>query len=200
MTTGAQVIVDMLVNAGVRHVFGIVSIHNMPIVDAISRTDDIEFITTRHEQSAAHMADGYARASGKLGVCIATSGPGATNLITGVANAHRDSIPMLVITGQVPSGLIGTDAFQETDVLGMTLGIVKHSYLIDDADSLPIIMEEAIELAQSGRPGPVWIDIPKDLLLSEAAYAPFPQPEARETAGDCRTSARPGGRRVRVVA
>ncbi|MEP6416593.1 MAG: biosynthetic-type acetolactate synthase large subunit, partial [Marinobacter sp.] len=113
--------------------------------------------------------------------CIATSGPGATNLITGVANAHRDSIPMLVITGQVPSGLIGTDAFQETDVLGMTLGIVKHSYLVDDADNLPAIMEEAMELAQSGRPGPVWIDIPKDLLLADVSDAPFPRPEPQET-------------------
>ena len=137
-------------------------------------------VLCRHEQACALAADGYARASGKLGVCIATSGPGATNLITGVANAHRDSIPMLVITGQVPSGLIGTDAFQETDVLGMTLGIVKHSYLVDDADSLPAIMEEAMELAQSGRPGPVWIDIPKDLLLADVSDAPFPRSEPRE--------------------
>ncbi|HBC35865.1 MAG TPA: acetolactate synthase large subunit, partial [Marinobacter adhaerens] len=154
----------------------------MPLYDALVDDVGVEHVLCRHEQGCALAADGYARASGNLGVCIATSGPGATNLITGVANAHRDSIPMLVITGQVPSGLIGTDAFQETDVLGMTLGIVKHSYLIDDADSLPTIMEEAIELAQSGRPGPVWIDIPKDLLLSDLADAPFPQAQPSEPA------------------
>ncbi|WP_250656148.1 acetolactate synthase 2 catalytic subunit [Alkalimarinus coralli] len=126
----------------------------------------LQHILCRHEQGCALAADGYARASGKIGVCIATSGPGATNLITGVANAFADSTPMLVITGQVPSGLIGTDAFQETDILGMTLGIVKHSYLVTEASELPAIMDEAIQLAQHGRPGPVWIDIPKDVLLA----------------------------------
>ncbi|MEH6563124.1 MAG: acetolactate synthase 2 catalytic subunit, partial [Marinobacter sp.] len=141
----------------------------------------VEHVLCRHEQGCALAADGYARASGKLGVCIATSGPGATNLITGVANAHRDSIPMLVITGQVPSALIGTDAFQETDVLGMTLGIVKHSYLVESADELPEILEEAMALAQTGRPGPVWVDIPKDILLAQTTAmpnSPLAQPEA----------------------
>ena len=186
---GAQHILDAFHRHNISTVFGYPGGCIMPLYDALVDDVGVEHVLCRHEQGCALAADGYARASGKLGVCIATSGPGATNLITGVANAHRDSIPMLVITGQVPSGLIGTDAFQETDVLGMTLGIVKHSYLIDDADSLPTIMEEAIELAQSGRPGPVWIDIPKDLLLSEAAYAPFPQPEARETASTDLTEA-----------
>src|SRR5690606_8322694 len=120
----------------------------------------IRHILCRHEQGAALAADGYARASGRLGVCVATSGPGATNLITGIANAYMDSIPMLVLTGQVPRGLIGTDAFQETDILGMTLGIVKHSYLVQDANRLPTILDEAIELATTGRPGPVLIDLP----------------------------------------
>ncbi|GAA0850002.1 acetolactate synthase 2 catalytic subunit [Marinobacter szutsaonensis] len=177
---GAQHILEAFHRHNISTVFGYPGGCIMPLYDALVDDVGVEHVLCRHEQGCALAADGYARASGKLGVCIATSGPGATNLITGVANAHRDSIPMLVITGQVPSGLIGTDAFQETDVLGMTLGIVKHSYLVADADSLPTIMEEAIELAQSGRPGPVWIDIPKDLLLSEVADAPFPQPESCE--------------------
>jgi acetolactate synthase-1/2/3 large subunit len=178
---GAQHILEAFHRHNISTVFGYPGGCIMPLYDALVDDVGVEHVLCRHEQGCALAADGYARASGKLGVCIATSGPGATNLITGVANAHRDSIPMLVITGQVPSGLIGTDAFQETDVLGMTLGIVKHSYLIDDADTLPAIMEEAIELAQSGRPGPVWIDIPKDLLLSDVADTSFPRCEARHT-------------------
>jgi len=177
---GAQHILDSFHRHSISTVFGYPGGCIMPLYDALVDDVGVEHVLCRHEQACALAADGYARASGKLGVCIATSGPGATNLITGVANAHRDSIPMLVITGQVPSGLIGTDAFQETDVLGMTLGIVKHSYLVDDADSLPAIMEEAMELAQSGRPGPVWIDIPKDLLLADVSDAPFPRFEPRE--------------------
>ena len=177
---GAQHILDAFHRHSISTVFGYPGGYIMPLYDALVDDVGVEHVLCRHEQACALAADGYARASGKLGVCIATSGPGATNLITGVANAHRDSIPMLVITGQVPSGLIGTDAFQETDVLGMTLGIVKHSYLVDDADSLPAIMEEAMELAQSGRPGPVWIDIPKDLLLADVSDAPFPRSEPRE--------------------
>jgi acetolactate synthase I/II/III large subunit len=177
---GAEHILEAFHRHQIGTVFGYPGGCIMPLYDALVDAPEVEHVLCRHEQGCALAADGYARASGKLGVCIATSGPGATNLITGVANAHRDSIPMLVITGQVPSGLIGTDAFQETDVLGMTLGIVKHSYLIDDANSLPAVMEEAIELAQSGRPGPVWIDIPKDLLLTEVADAPFPRPQPCE--------------------
>ena len=178
---GAQHILDAFHRHSISTVFGYPGGCIMPLYDALVGDVGVEHVLCRHEQACALAADGYARASGRLGVCIATSGPGATNLITGVANAHRDSVPMLVITGQVPSGLIGTDAFQETDVLGMTLGIVKHSYLVDDADSLPAIMEEAMELAQSGRPGPVWIDVPKDLLLADISDAPFPRPEPRET-------------------
>ncbi|PXX90396.1 acetolactate synthase large subunit [Marinobacter vulgaris] len=177
---GAQHILQAFHRHNISTVFGYPGGCIMPLYDALVDDVGVEHVLCRHEQGCALAADGYARASGKLGVCIATSGPGATNLITGVANAHRDSIPMLVITGQVPSGLIGTDAFQETDVLGMTLGIVKHSYLIDDANTLPAIMAEAMALARSGRPGPVWIDIPKDLLLAEVADAPFPAPEPEE--------------------
>mgnify|MGYP001627780397 FL=1 len=186
---GAQHILEAFHRHNISTVFGYPGGCIMPLYDALVDDVGVEHVLCRHEQGCALAADGYARASGKLGVCIATSGPGATNLITGVANAHRDSIPMLVITGQVPSGLIGTDAFQETDVLGMTLGIVKHSYLIDDADSLPAIMEEAIELAQSGRPGPVWIDIPKDVLLTDVAETPRPQSEPCDKAPTDLTSA-----------
>ncbi|MCR8915127.1 acetolactate synthase 2 catalytic subunit [Marinobacter panjinensis] len=178
---GAQHILEAFHRHSISTVFGYPGGCIMPLYDALVDDVGVEHVLCRHEQACALAADGYARASGKLGVCIATSGPGATNLITGVANAHRDSIPMLVITGQVPSGLIGTDAFQETDVLGMTLGIVKHSYLVDDADTLPAIMEEAMELAQSGRPGPVWIDIPKDLLLADVADASFARHERQQT-------------------
>ncbi|OZG75364.1 acetolactate synthase 2 catalytic subunit [Hahella sp. CCB-MM4] len=161
---GAQAIINALEAYGTRTIFGYPGGCIMPLYDALIDSS-LEHILCRHEQAAALAADGFARASGQLGVCVATSGPGATNLITGVANAFMDSIPMLVITGQVPAGLIGTDAFQETDILGMTLGIVKHSYLVESADDLPEIMQQAISLATSGRPGPVWIDIPKDILL-----------------------------------
>jgi len=164
---GAQHILEAFHRHNIHTVFGYPGGCIMPLYDALVDDVGVEHVLCRHEQACALAADGYARASGEIGVCIATSGPGATNLITGVANAYMDSIPMLVITGQVPSGLIGTDAFQETDILGMTLGIVKHSYLVDDAEALPAIMEEAINLAQSGRPGPVWIDIPKDIQLTE---------------------------------
>lgn len=196
---GAQHILEAFHRHNISTVFGYPGGCIMPLYDALVDDVGVEHVLCRHEQGCALAADGYARASGKLGVCIATSGPGATNLITGVANAHRDSIPMLVITGQVPSGLIGTDAFQETDVLGMTLGIVKHSYLVDDADALPAIMEEAIELAQSGRPGPVWIDIPKDLLLTDVADTscsrsePLPSncPDLTEALAMLRTARKP---------
>lgn len=173
---GAQHILEAFSQHNIQTVFGYPGGCIMPLYDALVDDVRVEHVLCRHEQACALAADGYARASGKIGVCIATSGPGATNLITGVANAHRDSIPMLVITGQVPAGLIGTDAFQETDVLGMTLGIVKHSYLVDSADQLPGILEEAITLTESGRPGPVWIDIPKDVLLTETTKAPAIMP------------------------
>lgn len=170
---GAQHILEAFHRHNIQTVFGYPGGCIMPLYDALVDDVRVEHVLCRHEQGCALAADGYARASGRLGVCIATSGPGATNLITGVANAHRDSIPMLVITGQVPSQLIGTDAFQETDVLGMTLGIVKHSYLVESTHELPAILEEAMELAQSGRPGPVWIDIPKDVLLAETTFVPI---------------------------
>ena len=181
---GAQHILEAFRHHHIDTVFGYPGGCIMPLYDALVDAVDVEHVLCRHEQACALAADGYARASGKVGVCIATSGPGATNLITGVANAHRDSVPMLVITGQVPTALIGTDAFQETDMLGMTLGIVKHSYLVERSEDLPAIMEEAYQLAISGRPGPVWIDVPKDIQLAEITASPIntpaqnPEPEA----------------------
>ncbi|WP_406803177.1 acetolactate synthase 2 catalytic subunit [Alkalimarinus alittae] len=169
---GAESIIAAFKTHKIETIFGYPGGCIMPLYDALVSVSDntpeqaLQHILCRHEQGCALAADGYARASGEIGVCMATSGPGATNLITGVANAFADSIPMLVITGQVPTALIGTDAFQETDILGMTLGIVKHSYLVTDADELPSIVDQAIQLAQSGRPGPVWVDIPKDVLLA----------------------------------
>ncbi|WP_166268922.1 acetolactate synthase 2 catalytic subunit [Marinobacter caseinilyticus] len=189
----AHHILETLQRNGIDTVFGYPGGCIMPLYDALAARDmareaagNIQHVLCRHEQGCALAADGYARASGRIGVCIATSGPGATNLITGVANAHRDSIPLLVITGQVPTTLIGTDAFQETDVLGMALGIVKHSYLVTSAEELPQILDDALSLAQSGRPGPVWLDIPKDILLTELP-APGPTltpPAAPKTSPD----------------
>ena len=123
----------------------------------------VKHILVRHEQGAAHAADGYARATGKVGVCFATSGPGATNLVTGIATAHMDSIPMVVVTGQVTRAAIGTDAFQETDIHGITLPIVKHSYVVRDPNQMAQIVAEAFYIASTGRPGPVLIDVPKDV-------------------------------------
>ncbi|MBN7769777.1 acetolactate synthase 2 catalytic subunit [Marinobacter daepoensis] len=182
---GSQHILEAFHRHNISTVFGYPGGCIMPLYDALVDDVDVEHVLCRHEQACALAADGYARASGRLGVCIATSGPGATNLITGVANAYLDSIPLLVITGQVPSALIGTDAFQETDILGMTLGIVKHSYLVEDAGDLPRVLEEAIGLAQSGRPGPVWIDIPKDILLSPITTAAPERPQAENRQQQC---------------
>ncbi len=162
--TGAHALLKMMESAGISQVFGYPGGCIMPLYDALPDSP-IQHYLCRHEQACALAADGYARASGNIGVAIATSGPGATNLITGVANAAMDSVPMLVITGQVPAPLIGTDAFQEVDVLGMTFGITKHSYIVTRSEDILRTVGEAISLAQSGRPGPVWIDISKDALL-----------------------------------
>ena len=159
---GAQALCKALEAEGVEIIFGYPGGAIMPVYDALLDSK-LQHILCRHEQGAALAADGYARASGRLGVCMATSGPGATNLITGIANAYMDSVPMLAITGQVANPLIGTDAFQEVDVFGMTLPIVKHSYLVRDVNDLPRIIHEACSIAMSGRPGPVLVDIPKDV-------------------------------------
>lgn len=173
--SGAFALIDSLCRHGVKHIFGYPGGAILPIYDEVYRAEargDIQHILVRHEQGAAHAADGYARATGKVGVCFGTSGPGATNLVTGIATAHMDSIPMVIITGQVPRNAIGSDAFQETDIFGITLPIVKHSYVARTAQDIPRIIAEAFHLASTGRPGPVLVDIPKDVGLEECEYVP----------------------------
>src|SRR5207302_4432310 len=144
----------------------------MPFYHALGDHPALRHILVRHEQAAAHAADGYARASGRAGVCVATSGPGATNLVTGLATAHMDSSPVVAITGQVPRGMIGRDAFQETDIVGITLPITKQNYLVQDVAELAGVVREALAVAQEGRPGPVLIDVPKDVQNQKTPYTP----------------------------
>jgi len=170
LRTGAYILIDNLIQNGVEHIFGYPGGAILPIYDELyhwEKANLIKHILVRHEQSAAHAADAYARSTDKVGVCFATSGPGATNLVTGIATARMDSIPLIIITGQVTRTFIGTDAFQETDIFGITLPIVKHSYTVRDTNLLPNIIAEAFFLSQNGRPGPVLIDIPKDVGLEE---------------------------------
>ena len=162
LRTGAEVVVDVIQQQGIEYMFGLPGGSVIPVFDALVDSS-IELVLSRHEQGAIHMADGYARASGKTGVAIVTSGPGATNAITGILTAHMDSVPMVIITGQAPTGSLGLDAFQEADVSGISYPVVKHSYLIKDPEEIPRIMKEAFYLAGSGRPGPVLIDLPKDV-------------------------------------
>ena len=155
--SGAYALIDSLVRHGVKHIFGYPGGAILPIYDALYQAEakcEVKHFLVRHEQAAAHAADGYARATGQVGVCFATSGPGATNLVTGIATAQMDSIPMVVITGQVSRSAIGTDAFQETDIHGITLPIVKHSYVVRDANQMAQIVAEAFHIASTGRPGP----------------------------------------------
>lgn len=173
--SGAFALLDSLKRHGVQHIFGYPGGAILPIYDEVYRAEsrgDIKHILVRHEQGAAHAADGYARATGKVGVCFATSGPGATNLVTGIATAHMDSIPMVVITGQVALPAIGSDAFQETDIFGITLPIVKHSYVVRDPADMARTIAEAFHIASTGRPGPVLVDVPKDIGLQEFDYEP----------------------------
>ena len=160
--TGARAIIESLYREGVDTIFGYPGGALLPLYDELYNSR-IRHILVRHEQAAAHAAEGYARATGKTGVCLATSGPGATNLVTGIANAYMDSIPMVALTGQVSSSLIGNDAFQEANITGITMPITKHNYLVQDARELPRIIKEAFHIASTGRPGPVLIDLPKDI-------------------------------------
>jgi acetolactate synthase-1/2/3 large subunit len=173
--TGAFALIDSLVRHGVKHIFGYPGGAILPIYDELyfwEQKNLISHYLVRHEQAAAHAADAYARATGKVGVCFATSGPGATNLVTGIATAQMDSIPIVVITGQVARPFIGTDAFQETDIFGITLPIVKHSYVVRNPRDMSRIVAEAFYIAKNGRPGPVLIDIPKDVSLESFHYTP----------------------------
>ncbi|HOO55931.1 MAG TPA: biosynthetic-type acetolactate synthase large subunit [bacterium] len=166
---GTEALIQCLKSEGVEVLFGIPGGVIIPIFDGLYDSD-IRVILTRHEQGAAHAADGYARVTGKVGVCLATSGPGATNLVTGLANAHMDSVPMVAITGQVNTPLIGRDSFQEADITGITMPITKHNYLVKKPQDLPVILKEAFMIARTGRPGPVLVDIPQDISTAEYRF------------------------------
>ena len=190
MTTGAQSLVRSLESAGCEVIFGIPGGAILPAYDPLLESS-IRHILMRHEQGAGHAAEGYAHVTGKVGVCMATSGPGATNLVTPLADAFMDSVPVVAVTGQVPRAVIGNDAFQEADICGITLPITKHNYKVMDADEIPGVIAEAFHIASSGRPGPVLVDIPKDVLQSQTqfewpqsinlpGYRPIAQPNARQ--------------------
>ena len=182
--SGAQVFIESLRCEGVKHVFGFPGGAVLDIFDAIMGATDIDFILTRHEQGAVHAADGYARASGKVGVCLVTSGPGATNTVTGIATAYMDSIPLVVFTGQVPTHLIGNDAFQEADIVGITRPCTKHNYLVKDISDLARVIKEAFYIARTGRSGPVLVDLPKNVMKDMIA---FKYPEKVEMDSYCPT-------------
>ena len=181
---GSRIICRALLEEGVTTVFGLPGGANMPLYDVLPEFPELQHILVRHEQSAAHMADGYARAAAALkrpqdervvGVCFATSGPGATNLVTGICNAHMDSVPIVAITANVPNNMIGTDAFQEADITGMTIPITKQNFFVRRVQDLPRVLKEAFHIARTGRPGPVHVDVPKDVLLAEMELHEHPQ-------------------------
>ncbi|HEJ6965306.1 acetolactate synthase 3 large subunit [Serratia marcescens] len=176
MLSGAEMVVRSLIDQGVKHVFGYPGGAVLDIYDALHTVGGIDHILVRHEQGAVHMADGYARATGEVGVVLVTSGPGATNAITGIATAYMDSIPMVVLSGQVPSSLIGYDAFQECDMVGISRPVVKHSFLVKRTEDIPAVLKKAFYLASSGRPGPVVIDLPKD-IVGPAVRMPYAYPQ-----------------------
>jgi len=189
--TGAQSLVRSLESVGVRDVFGIPGGAILPLYDPLMDSQQIRHVLVRHEQGAGHAAEGYAAATGRVGVCMATSGPGATNLVTPIADAHMDSVPMVAITGQVPSAAIGTDAFQEADIRGITMPITKHNFLVTNPDEIPQAIAEAFHLAASGRPGPVLVDVSKDALqalttfdwppqINLPGYHPVTKPHAKQ--------------------
>jgi len=180
--TGAQLIVHLLERQGITTVAGIPGGTVLPLYDALSQSTKIRHVLARHEQGAGFIAQGMARTQGKPAVCMACSGPGATNLVTAIADARLDSIPLVCITGQVPSSMIGTDAFQEVDTYGISIPITKHNYLVRDIAELPQVISDAFRIAQSGRPGPVWIDIPKDVQTAEIEIDVLPEPGERAPA------------------
>src|ERR1700745_2760238 len=186
--TGAQILWECLEREGVTHVFGYPGGAILPAYDALKHSK-IHHVLVRHEQGATHMADGYARATGKVGVAVATSGPGATNMVTGIATAMMDSSPIVCITGQVGSRLIGSDAFQETDITGITLPITKHNYLVTSAADVAASIREAFAVAKSGRPGPVLVDIPKH---AQQGSCEFDWPAAEPHLSEARDDALPG--------
>src|ERR1700753_2925682 len=168
--TGAQAMVRALEELDAQVVFGIPGGAILPAYDPLFDSTKVRHILVRHEQGAGHAATGYAQATGRVGVCMATSGPGATNLVTPIADAYMDSVPMVAITGQVPSAAIGTDAFQEADICGITMPITKHNFLVQDAADISRTLAEAFHIAATGRPGPVLVDIPKDALQAQTTF------------------------------
>ncbi len=171
LLTGSQILIECLKEQGVDTIFGYPGGQVLNIYDELYRhQDEIRHILTSHEQGASHAADGYARATGKVGVCLATSGPGATNLVTGIATAYMDSVPMVAITGNVPVPLLGKDSFQEVDIAGITMPITKHNFIIKDITKLADTIRRAFKIAKSGRPGPVLIDITKDVTAAKYEY------------------------------
>jgi acetolactate synthase-1/2/3 large subunit len=194
--TGAASLIKSLEHAGVDTVFGIPGGAILPAYDPLMDSEQVRHILVRHEQAAGHAAEGYAQTSGKVGVCMATSGPGATNLVTPIADAYMDSVPIVAITGQVPSAAIGTDAFQEADISGITMPIVKHNYLVTDPAEIPRVIAEAFHLAGTGRPGPVLVDISKDAL---AAQTTFEWPDEIELPG-YRPNTTPHGKQLKEAA
>ena len=194
--TGAQALVRSLEAVGCEAVFGIPGGAILPAYDPLLDSATVRHVLVRHEQGAGHAATGYAQATGKVGVCMATSGPGATNLVTPIADAHMDSVPIVAITGQVPSAAIGTDAFQEADICGITLPITKHNFLVTDAAEIPRVIAEAFHLAATGRSGPVLVDIPKDVLQESTAFS---WPPEMQLPG-YRPTTRPHGKQIREAA
>ncbi|HUI70442.1 MAG TPA: thiamine pyrophosphate-binding protein, partial [Spirochaetia bacterium] len=172
--SGAALLVEALKAEKVDTLFGFPGGVVIPAFDALYGKREIRLVLTRHEQGAVHAADGYARSTGRVGVCLVTSGPGATNTVTGLATANFDSVPLVVITGQVSRNMIGNDAFQEADIVGISRSVTKHNYLVGDRKDLGRIMREAFHIARTGRPGPVLVDIPKD-VLTEVSPEPLPQ-------------------------
>src|ERR1700722_6500249 len=168
--SGAEIVIQALLDQGVRDIFGYPGGAVLPIYDALFQQKKLRHVLVRHEQGAVHAAEGYARSTGKVGCVLVTSGPGATNAVTGLTGALMDSIPLVVITGQVPTHLIGNDAFQECDTVGITRPCTKHNYLVKNIDDLPSVLHEAFYVASSGRPGPVVVDIPKDIQFAKGRY------------------------------
>ncbi|NBY04012.1 MAG: acetolactate synthase 3 large subunit, partial [Betaproteobacteria bacterium] len=172
---GAEIMVKALQAEGVKYLWGYPGGAVLYIYDALYKQNTIEHVLVRHEQAAVHAADGYARATGEVGVALVTSGPGVTNAVTGIATAYMDSIPLVVITGQVPTHAIGLDAFQECDTVGITRPIVKHNFLVKDVADLALTIKKAFHIARSGRPGPVVVDIPKDVSFKKTSFTGYPQ-------------------------
>src|SRR5882724_11157776 len=184
MLSGAAIMCRTLVDAGVEVIFGYPGGAIMPFYHALGDHPRLRHILVRHEQAAAHAADGYARATGRAGVCVATSGPGATNLVTGLATAHMDNTPVVAITGQVSRAMMGRDAFQETDIIGITQPITKHNRLVEDVEELADAVREAFQVAQEGRPGPVLLDIPKDVQNQKTEWNAGTSERWKKASGD----------------